>query len=132
MKYLLDTNVLIAMFRNHHGIREQILKAGIANCYISELTIAELKVGAYKTGSSRQWREVHETERSFNILPVSSDDLDLYAHNRAILESQGNKIDQIDLIIGSSAIQNDMVLVTHNNKHFERIPHIHLEDWETY
>lgn len=50
MKYLLDTNVLIAMFRNQHGIRMRILQAGIDNCLVSEATLAEIKVGAYKLG----------------------------------------------------------------------------------
>lgn len=49
MKYLLDTNVLVAMFRKHHNMRQQILDKGIYNCAVSEATLAELKVGAYKT-----------------------------------------------------------------------------------
>ncbi len=130
MKYLLDTNVLVAMFRKQHNIRERILKAGIHNCYISDATMAELKVGAYKTNDPRQWREVDETQRSFEIIHISSADFDLYARNRALLEKQGRKIDSIDLLIGSSAVQNDMIIVTHNINHFDRIPGIKIEDWE--
>ena len=54
MKYLLDTNVLVAMFRGQYGIREAILKAGFPNCAISEITLAELMTGAYKGGYGRQ------------------------------------------------------------------------------
>lgn len=39
MKYLLDTNVLVAMFLKQHGIREKILCAGIDNCLVSEVTL---------------------------------------------------------------------------------------------
>lgn len=130
MKYLLDTNVLVAMFRKQHGIRERIFEAGIENCFISDATLAELKVGAYKTNDLRQWREVRETERSFTIIPVTTEDFDRYAQNRALLESQGIKLDSLDLLIGSSAVENDMIMVTHNKKHFARIPNLQIEDWE--
>lgn len=130
MKYLLDTNVLIAMFRNQHGIRESILHAGVCNCLVSEATLAELKVGAYKTNDPRQWREVRETSESFGIVPISATDFDLYARNRALLESQGIKVDTMDLLIGSSAVNSGLTLVTHNKKHFVHIPNLQIEDWE--
>lgn len=130
MKYLLDTNVLIAMFRKQHAIREQILKMGIENCVVSEVTLAELKVGAYKTNDPRQWHEVNETSRSFTIINITSDDFDLYARNRALLENQGTKIDSLDLLIGCSAVNNNLIVVTHNTKHFARIPNLTIDDWE--
>ena len=130
MKYLLDTNVLVAMFRKQHGIRENILQAGIDNCLVSEATLAELKVGAYKTNDPRQWREVNETSEAFSIVPITATDFDLYARNRALLESQGTKIDSFDLLIGSSAVNNGLTIVTHNKKHFERIPNLQIVDWE--
>lgn len=130
MKYLLDTNVLVAMFRKQHGIRESILRAGVDNCFVSEATLAELKVGAYKTNDPRQWREVKETSEAFAIVPITATDFDLYARNRALLESQGIKIDSFDLLIGGSAVNNGFTIVTHNKKHFARIPNLQIVDWE--
>lgn len=130
MKFLLDTNVLIAMFRKQHGIREHMLQAGIDNCLISEVTLPELKVGAYKTNDPRQWREVKETSEAFTILPITATDFDLYARNRALLETLGTKIDSFDLLIGSSAVNNGLIIVTHNKKHFARIPNLQIVDWE--
>lgn len=118
------------MFRKQHGIREKILKAGIDNCLISEVTLAELKVGAYKTNDPRQWREVRETSEAFDIVPVTATDFDLYARNRALIENMGTKIDSFDLLIGSSAVNNGLTIVTHNKKHFARIPNLHIVDWE--
>lgn len=118
------------MFRNQHGIREKILHAGIDDCFVSEVTLAELKVGAYKTNDPRQWREVRETGKAFSIVPITATDFDLYARNRAFLESKGTKIDSFDLLIGSSAVNNGLVIVTHNKKHFARIPNLQIVDWE--
>jgi len=35
----------------------------------------------------------------------------------------------MDLLIAGIAIENDMTLVTHNMKHFSRIPGLKLQDW---
>lgn len=118
------------MFRKQHGIREKILQAGIDNCLVSEATLAELKVGAYKTNDPRQWCEVRETSEAFGIVPITATDFDLYARNRALLENQGTKIDSFDLLIGCSAVNNGLTIVTHNQKHFARIPNLHIVDWE--
>ena len=49
-KYLLDTNVIISMFKNKGKVRQHIMDAGFQNCFISEITIAELFYGAAKGG----------------------------------------------------------------------------------
>lgn len=129
MKYLLDTNVLISMFKDQHGIRNHIREVGFESCAISELTLAELYVGMYKGKNPRQKKEVEFVRNNFIILP-DSPALETYARIRAELELKGQKIDTIDCLIGSTAIINDLVVVTHNTKHFERIPGIKLEDWQ--
>jgi tRNA(fMet)-specific endonuclease VapC len=129
MKYLLDTNVLISMFKNQHGIRERIKKVGFEACAISELTIAELYVGMFKGKNRRQKKEVDFVKNNFTIIPDSRA-IETYAKIRAELESKGQKIDTIDCLIGSTAIVYDLIVVTNNTKHFERIPDIKLEDWQ--
>jgi len=38
-------------------------------------------------------------------------------------------ISDFDLLIGSTAIFHDLIMVTENTKHFKRIKGIQLEDW---
>lgn len=47
-KYLLDTNVLISMFKNKGNVRKFIKETGKNNCFVSEISIAELFYGAAK------------------------------------------------------------------------------------
>ena len=54
-KYLLDTNVLISMFRNKGNVCSRILQVGFKNCYVSEITIAELFYGAAKGGNKKNF-----------------------------------------------------------------------------
>ena len=67
----------------------------------------------------------------FQMIPVTSDIIDCWAKQRANLELQGKKIDSIDLLIASTALQNNLTIVTHNIKHFDRVPNLNIVDWET-
>ena len=129
MSYLLDTNVLIAMFRDQHGIREAILKAGFENCIVSEISFAELLYGAHKAGYERHSHEISFIKNQFTLLPVSCA-IEQYALLRAQLESDGMRLDNFDLLIAASAIAEGLTLVTHNTRHFERIPRLKVKDWE--
>ena len=130
MRYLLDTNVLISMFKNQHGVREKIREVGFANCTVSDLTLAELYVGMYKGGDERRRKEVEFVRSHFEIISDSMA-METYAKIRAGLELKGQRIDTIDCLIGSTALVYGMTIVTHNSKHFDRIPGIQTEDWQT-
>ena len=52
-KYLLDTCVCISMFRNEGRVRETLREIGIKNCFISEITVAELYFGLAKATPHR-------------------------------------------------------------------------------
>jgi tRNA(fMet)-specific endonuclease VapC len=97
--------------------------------YISEITVAELLYGA--SCSNRKEKILKEVDRfisQFTVLPIY-ESLSIYADLKAVLRGKGLLIDDFDLLIGASAIRNDLVLVTENVKHFARIPHIQLENW---
>ena len=66
--------------------------------------------------------------KMFKVLPIYPC-LKLYGSLKADLEQKGQRIDEFDLLIGATSITNNMIMVTSNTKHFERIPNIHLEDW---
>ena len=42
MQYLLDTNICIALIKNVPGVREKIIRAGIENCLVPDIAVAEL------------------------------------------------------------------------------------------
>ncbi|MBP5377247.1 MAG: PIN domain-containing protein [Bacteroidaceae bacterium] len=53
-----------------------------------------------------------------------------YGEIRHSLEHTGLRIDQFDLLIGATAIHHNLILVTSNTKHFDRINELKLEDWK--
>jgi tRNA(fMet)-specific endonuclease VapC len=128
-KYLLDTNICIYHIKGLFDIDKKIKKAGIDNCFLSEINIAELKFGIECSEHKEKNREkVEEFIKLFQIIPISSC-LDTYAREKARLKSQGRMIDDFDLLIGCTAIVNDLILATRNVKHFERLSSIRTENW---
>ena len=49
--------------------------------------------------------------------------------DKNVVRNFENYLDDIDLLIAGVAIENDMVLVTNNEKHFQRIPDLNIENW---
>ncbi|MBS1622421.1 MAG: type II toxin-antitoxin system VapC family toxin [Bacteroidetes bacterium] len=128
-QYLLDTNICIFFLKGKFDLADKIEKVREANCFISEITVAELKYGAEKSERPVENRKVVELFiPKFNILPIYSS-LDIYAKEKAHLSKVGTIIDEFDLLIGATAVSNGMVMVTNNTSHFSRIRKIKLEDW---
>ena len=127
-KYLLDTNICIFYLQGKYGIKEKIQQVGRKNCYISEITIAELLYGAVYSKSEKHLREVEIIRENLSIVPIF-DSLPTYAEIKASLRRAGQLIEEFDMLIGSSAVHHGYVMVTENNEHFERIPGIEIENW---
>ena len=129
VKYILDTTACVALIRGNKNVLNTIFERGEENCLVSEMTIAELFYGASKSGRLSQFQDVQYILESFETVPVFPS-LRTYGEVKSLLEAKGMRIDEFDLLIGATAIYNSMTLVTHNTKHFQRIPNLKLEDWE--
>ena len=53
-KYLLDTNICIFYMKGRYQLDEKIKKVGQKNCYISEITVAELLYGVSRSGNKEK------------------------------------------------------------------------------
>lgn len=131
MKYLLDTNTCIYFLKKKNSVKDRIDKKGLENCAISEITIAEIKYGIEKGDKSHRKKNIDGLENligSFVVLPIINC-FDVYAKEKVRLQRSGNIIDEFDLLIGATAVANDLILVTNNKRHFERLNDIKIENW---
>ena len=129
IKYLLDTNICAYFLNGKFDLVETIERKGFEHCAVSEITIAELKYGAEKSLYKEKNRKVIELfQQQFNVLPIFSA-LDIYAKEKARLKIKGMMLDDFDLLIGSTAIFNNLIVVTKNRSDFERMEQIKIEDW---
>lgn len=131
MRYLLDTNICIHILRGNFGIARIVEEIGDKNCFISEITKAELLVGAVISENSGHLRNAQAVRGFLNVIesvPVSGT-LDLYAREKVRLRIAGQPIEDFDLLIACTAVSLGMVMVTENVSHFSRVSGIRLENW---
>lgn len=129
-KYLLDTDIIIEVLRRNMSVIQKIEQVKKKNCFISEITIAELYFGAAKSGRyEQQVKDVELIMSNFTIVPIF-ESLSLYGKLRWQLQRNGLKIGDMDIFIGATAIANNFIMVTGNAAHFERLPKIKLENWK--
>lgn len=131
MKYLLDTNICVALIRHKpREIIEQLIFHKPGDIGISTITIAELVHGAQKSSQSEQ----NMTALYQFLLPLEIADFDqsaaiVYGHIRTHLEKKGLPIGSMDMLIAAHALSLEVALVTNNTREFKRIPNLKLEDW---
>ena len=130
--YLLDTNICIFYLRGRYRIDQLIDKVGWENCYISEITELELKMGVelsmQKDGIDRS-EQLNQFLSDINVLPINGA-IDIAASEKVRLRLAGTPCDDnFDLLIACTAIANDMICVTDNTKDFHRFRDIRLENW---
>jgi tRNA(fMet)-specific endonuclease VapC len=127
--YLIDTDTCISLIRGNEYIKTKITKVGSDNCFISEITVAELRFGAERCNRREEEHYIVDLVcEKFTILPISKS-IRTFAAEKARLWGVGQKIADFDLLIGTTAVYHELILVTNNTKHFERIQSIRLENW---
>lgn len=129
--FLLDTNIIIYTLKNkYENIKTKIESAGMNNVCVSSLTVAELEHGAAKSKNPDKARAImYEFLTPFEILNFDTKSAEFYGRIRSELESSGRVIGPMDLLIASVAMANNAVMVTNNEREFERIKGLIIENW---
>ncbi|WP_432670901.1 type II toxin-antitoxin system VapC family toxin [Flavobacterium sp. SM2513] len=130
MKYLLDTNICIHFLRGKFEMDIMLKSKGLENCYISEITVLELRFGAENSvDKSKSHKAVDVFLKGIVIIPIYGS-INKYAEEKVRLNKLGTpQNDEFDLLIGATAIENKLILVTENTKDFDRLKGIKMENW---
>jgi tRNA(fMet)-specific endonuclease VapC len=130
-RYLLDTNICIYIQRQKPGevlVRFQKLKPGDAA--ISVITWGELLYGAEKSQQRKRALQLLEEFKSFvPVLPMPENAGKTYGTIRAILESKGKPIGNNDMWIAAHAKAVALTIVTNNEREFQRVPGLMIQNW---
>lgn len=130
MRYLLDTNVVIALLNDAtSAVARTARRHRPGNIGISAVIAHELFYGAYKSHRAKQNVALVESLR-LEVLDFDKDDARKAGEIRALLAVMGSPIGPYDVLIAGQALARDMILVTHNTNEFSRVPGLRIEDWE--
>ena len=129
MRYLLDSNAVIAIFKQHHGFIDRLKQFSTLDFYVPSIVLHDLCYGAYK--SQRKQENLRRIESlRFGILDFDREDARHAGEVRAALVAAGTIIGPYDVLIAGQAISRQLTLVTRNLREFQRIPNLCVEDWE--
>lgn len=116
--------------RGMFEMNRKIALAGLENCYLSEITVAELYYGAENSDNPQKtMRQTEDFISLFSIIPFG-ESLHTFGREMAYLKSIGRKIENFDMAIGATALQHKMVMVSDNTDHLGRLRGIEIENWK--
>ena len=128
-RYLLDTNIVSHLIKDHPVESQRIVKMPIASLCISVITEAELYYGLAKRQEAKRLHlVVEEFLKRVDVMPWDSAIVKNYGFIRAEMERQGKNLAPLDMLIAAHALSVDAVLVT-NDKAFYQVGGLTIEDW---
>lgn len=128
---LIDTDILSYFFKGVpsvvSGFREYLKEYD--QIEISIITVYEVRSGLLAKGAFKQLTDFERFLLECNVIPLSDQSVKISAELYGKLKTDGQILDDIDLLIAGIAIENGFSLVTNNTKHFSRIPGLSIENW---
>ena len=131
IKYMLDTNICIYIIKSKPmDVIERFRQIQISQVGISSITLSELEYGIVKSSKPDQNRfALAQFLAPMEILPYGDEAAQQYGRLRAFLEKQGTPIGSLDMLIAAHALSIDCNLVTNNEKEFNQVPNLNIDNW---
>ena len=131
MKYLLDTCAVSDYFRRVGKVAETMHATPPHELAISTITEHEIRYGLAR--QPRPAATLATQVRSFlgvvEVLPFDSGDAAASAAIQARLEKTGEPIGSLDVLIAGVAVARQLILVTSNEREFERVADLSIKNW---
>lgn len=131
--YLFDTDVLsnIVKPKPSKYLLDKIRKVPKHFQFTSSINIGEIYYGAYRVPNKKRILDFYINNVFSNINILFFDDItaEIYGRTKAHLSKLGIGCSEPDLRVASIALQNKLILITGNIKHFKKIPNLKIENW---
>jgi len=128
MSYLLDTDICSAYLRGNGPVFNRFVQHS-GGLHISIISLAELYSWVYVADTGSREDGLMTMLSDVTVLGLDDDVARRCGQIRAALQHQGIRVPTVDLLIASTALLRDLVLVTHNQRHFGLVPDLLMEDW---
>jgi tRNA(fMet)-specific endonuclease VapC len=131
LRYLLDTNVCIALLKGRDtALAERARRQDPADLFLSSVVKGELLFGArHSSRVDANLALLDEFFSQFESVPFDDGAAQYYGVTRAVLSKAGTPIGANDLLIASTALHHDLTLATRNRREFARVPGLRWEEW---
>ena len=129
MRYLLDTNAVIALLNDSEGqISQRVRTLLPADFGLSSIVIHELYFGACK--NQRRDRNLDLVDKlRFEVVPFDQEDSRHAGDVRCTLAVKDVPIGGYDVLIAGQARARGLTLLTRNVREFRRMTGLRIENW---
>jgi len=128
-KYLLDTNIISYYLKGIENFKEKI-SSNFDLLSISIISYYEIVSGLQSIDANRRIAEFETFCELIDIINLDKVSISASCKIYAVLKKSGRLIDDIDILIAGIALSNNLVMVTDNTGHFERIEGLKVENWK--
>jgi len=129
MRYLLDTNTLIAVLNDRRSKpSKKLRRREPGDVVTSSIVLHELYFGAFKSGRPID-NVARLDELQIHAIPLDQEDARSAGEIRAVLKRAGTPIGPYDILIAGQAFTRSLILVTNNTREFSRVGGLLIEDW---
>ena len=129
MRFLLDTDTISFALRGQGGVAAALRRRPPSEVCTSSVVVGELELGVARRGSRKLRRQLDAFYSGLEVLPYDAEAARRYGRLAAALLDSGVPIGVEDTMVAAHALSRGLVLVTHNRRHFERVPGLRLDDW---
>ena len=127
MASLIDTDWLIDVSSGRPEptrALDALRREGLA---VSIVSYGELFEGAFRfPDTDARLARIYALLRPFKTLPLTKPIMAIFGRNRSEMRRAGNRIPDLDLLIGATAVHYGLILITRNLKDFERVPGLRI------
>ena len=129
---IIDTDILSFYFKGDEKVvarfREYLNEFEQIN--ISIVTYYEIIAGLKFKKAERQLLDFEDFINDNNIINISDESAKISGDIYADLRQRGITIGTSDILIAGIAIENGLTLITNNEKHYEAISVLNIENWK--
>lgn len=131
--YLLDTDIIIYSLKGHAAVLENLRRHRNASLCVSVISLMELYYGAYKSQRiESNLAKVKTIEKTLKTIQAGEEVVELFGMLKSKLEAKGQPADDFDLVIASTALAHNLILITNNTRHFQKIEGLRIENWSQF
>jgi len=130
-KALIDTNIISAFMRGDTAVihkTEKYLRFH-RTLSVSVITYYELIRGLKALSNNNKLNAFKKFMSSCEILDLDSLTAEKAAEIYDALKKKGTLIEDADILIAATAIKNELVVITDNTRHFDRIDNLEISNW---
>ncbi len=126
-RYLLDTNIIIALFASEASIINNLAQAD--EVFIPSIALGELHYGARKSGRSQEnLQRIEELVANSTVIECDADTARQYGEVKNKLRIKGRPLPENDIWIAALALQYGLTLVT-RDAHFHEVENLQTVSW---